>query len=81
MQDTEVTKGDLLSDEVDVELDVFRASMVDGVGSHVDGRNVVAEDDGGLGQGDAQFTKELSKPVAFSNGVGDSALLRFRAGA
>ena len=47
MEHAELAEGDLLSDEVDVQLDVFGAPMMDGVGSHVDAGDVVAEDDGG----------------------------------
>ena len=43
MRDTKFSNGDLLSDEVDVELYVFGSSMMDGVPGHVHRRDVVAE--------------------------------------
>jgi hypothetical protein len=48
VNDTEMTERDLLLDEVDVELDMFRPPMIYRVGGEVDGEDVVAEDDSGL---------------------------------
>ena len=49
------TKGHLLADEVYIDLDVLRSLVVDGVGCHVDGADVVAEDNGGGGQPDVEL--------------------------
>jgi hypothetical protein len=43
-----VTESDLLTNKVDVQLDVLGATMMNGVGGEVDSRDVVAEDDSGL---------------------------------
>jgi hypothetical protein len=42
---------------VNVNLDVFRSLVVDGVGRHVDGADVVAEDNSGGGQPDVELMK------------------------
>jgi hypothetical protein len=49
MENPNLTKGHLFADEVNVDLDVLRSLVVDGVGSHVDCTDVVAEDNGGRG--------------------------------
>jgi hypothetical protein len=43
-----VTENNLLTNKVDVQLDVLGATMMNGVGGEVDSRDVIAEDDGGL---------------------------------
>ena len=50
MENPNFTKGHLLADEVNVDLDVLRSLVVDGVGCHVDGADVVAEDNDSGGQ-------------------------------
>jgi len=50
MENPNFTKGHLLADEVNVDLNVLRSLVVDGVGCHVDGADVVAKDNGGGGQ-------------------------------
>ena len=41
MENPELSQSDLLADEVDVNLDMLRAAVVDRVGSHVDGAHIV----------------------------------------
>ena len=60
MEDVEVAKLDLFSDEVDVELNMFGALVVDGVGGHVHRRDVVTVRDRGLCEVAVEFTEELS---------------------
>ena len=55
MEDSNLTKSHLFADEVDVNLNVLRALVVDGVGRHVDGTDIVTEDNSGGGQLDVEF--------------------------
>jgi hypothetical protein len=55
MENSNLTKGHLFADEVNVDLDVLRSLVVDGVGRHVDGADIVAENDSGGGQLDVEF--------------------------
>jgi hypothetical protein len=55
MENSNLTKGHLFADEVNVNLDVLRSLVVDGVGCHVDGADIVAEDSSGGGQLDVEF--------------------------
>jgi hypothetical protein len=41
MENPNFTKGHLFADEVNVDLDVLRMLVVDGVGRHVDGADIV----------------------------------------
>jgi hypothetical protein len=45
MEHSDLPQGNLLTDEVDVNLDVLRAAVMDRVGCHVDSTDVVAVDD------------------------------------
>jgi hypothetical protein len=55
MENSNLTKGHLFVDEVNVDLDVLRSLVVDWVGRHVDGADIVAEDNSGGGQLDVEF--------------------------
>ena len=50
MENPNFTKGHLFADEVNVDLDVLRSLVVDGVGRHVDDADIVAEDNCGRRQ-------------------------------
>ena len=43
MEDANLSHGHLLANEVDVDLDMLGATVVDGISSHVNGANIVAE--------------------------------------
>ena len=55
MENTEPSQSDLFADEVDVNLDVLRAVVVDGVGSHVDGAHIVTVDNRRKRDGDVEL--------------------------
>ena len=57
MEHTELSKRNLLANEMDVDLDVLRASMMNWICSHVDAGDVVAEDDGGRGDRSSQLAE------------------------
>jgi hypothetical protein len=46
-----VAERHLLPDEVDVDLDMLRATMLDWIRSHVDRTNIVTEDNGRSSKG------------------------------
>ena len=50
MKHTDSPKGDPFPNEVEVDLHVLGALMLNGVGGEVDGADVVAVDEGGRGQ-------------------------------
>ena len=80
MQNAHIPERYLLTHKVDVELQMLRAPMMNGILGEVDGRHVVAVDDCCLVHGDLQLSEQLMKPTAFSSRIGNTAILRFRAG-
>ena len=66
---------------MNVDLDVLRAAMVDGVGSHVDGAHVVAVDNRRTRDRDVEFLEQLMQPAALSHNVGHCTVLCFGTGA
>ena len=55
MENTELSQSDLFADEVDVDLDVLRAAVVDGVGSLVDSAYIVTVDNCRKRDGDVEL--------------------------
>ena len=78
MKNPDLAKRHLLSNKVDVDFDVLGSPMLDGVGCHVDGADIVTENHGGSGQGVVKLAKELADPAAFGDGVSNSPVLRLR---
>jgi hypothetical protein len=50
VQDTDITNGHVFPHKVEVNLDMFYALVLNGVGGEVDGVDVVAVDEGALRQ-------------------------------
>ena len=76
MQSTNLPESHLLANEVNVELNMLRTAMVDGVGGEVDGGDVVTVDDRGLGDHTKQLLEKMTEPRALSNGVSHCPILR-----
>ena len=72
MEYTNLTQGDLLANEVGVNLDVLGATMMDGVGGHVECADTVSIDNRHSSNQDVKLLKKLAQPAAFSKNVGDS---------
>jgi hypothetical protein len=60
---------------VDVELDMLRALMVDGVGGEVHATNVVTIDKCAPHQWTMQLLKQLTKPCHLGDAIGHNAVL------
>jgi hypothetical protein len=48
VQDVDITDGNVLPNEVEVDLDMLRTLVLNGVGGEVDGADVVTIDEGAL---------------------------------
>lgn len=81
MKNSNVAQRNTISNEVKVDLDVFGALMLNRIRGHVDGANIVAEDNSSAGQRSVKLLEKLAEPTGFSDGVGDSSILGFGAGA
>jgi hypothetical protein len=80
MKNTNNTKSNLFPDKMEVNLNVFSPLMLDWVGRHVDGANVVAINQCSTLQRGLQFAEKLTQPGSFCNSVGNGAILRFGTG-
>jgi hypothetical protein len=63
MEDTNVSDGNALMDEVKINLNMLCALVLDEFGGEVDGADVVTIDQSGLRQGAMQLHKQLTKPT------------------
>ena len=80
MQDMNMTSGNLLPNEMEVNLDVLGALMLNRVGRHVDSANVVTIDQSSSPKGGMELEQELTQPRGLSNTVGHRAVLSFNTG-
>ena len=82
VEDANLPQGHLLANEVDVNLNMLGATVVDRISSHVDGANIVAVDHCSQGNRDVKFLKKLPHPAAFGDDMCNSPVfgLRARAG-
>jgi hypothetical protein len=55
MKNPKLSQCHLLTDEVNVDLDMLRAPMVNWIFRHVDGTHIVTEDNRGVGEGNVEF--------------------------
>jgi len=60
VENTDFPQGDLLTDEVDVDLDMLGATMMDRVGGHIDRADVVAIDNGRNNNRNVKFLEKLA---------------------
>jgi hypothetical protein len=75
VQDADITDGNAFPDEVEVNLDMLCALMLNGVGGEVDSADVVAVDESALRQRSMELLEELPEPTSFSYAVGHGAIL------
>ena len=76
MKNADMTDRYLFTQEVYVNLNVFGAAMLDGVGQHVDGTNIVIVDHCGRAQRSVKFLEDLAEPATLVNSMGNRAILR-----
>ena len=67
MKNPNLTERHLLTNEVDVDLDVLRAAMLDRVTSHVNSTDVITEDNGCGRKRTMKLKNKPSKPAALSH--------------
>jgi hypothetical protein len=80
VKNTDSTKSDTLTDEVEVDFHVLGALVLNWVGGEVDDADVVAVDEDGRLQRVMQLLEKLLQPGSFSNAIWNSPILGFRAG-
>jgi hypothetical protein len=75
-----MTESNLLTNEVNIQLNVLCAAMMNGVGGEVDSGDVVAEDDSSLVNRAGELREKLTKPRTLSNCIGHNAIFSLSAG-
>jgi hypothetical protein len=75
VQDTDIADGNAFLDEVDVDLDMLGALMLNEVDGEVDDADVVAVDETALRQWGIEFLEELSEPISFGHAIGHGVVL------
>jgi hypothetical protein len=81
MEDPNLSQSHLLTDEVDVDLDVLRAAMMNWVGCHVDSTNIVSKNNSRRRNRDVKFLEKLPQPAAFGHNMCHGPVLSLSAGA
>lgn len=81
MEYADVTKGDTLTNKVQINFDMLRSLMLNGICRKVEGTDVVAKNNGGLAKRSVKLGEELAEPTRLGHGIGDDAILCFRTGA
>jgi hypothetical protein len=77
MQNTKITDGNLLPNEVKVGLNVLGALMLHRVGGHVDGTNVIIVHQCGAPKRGMQLQEKLAQPDRRCNSISHRAILSF----
>jgi hypothetical protein len=75
VQDADITNGNAFPDEVEVDLDMLCALVLNGVGEEVDGTDDVTVDESVLRQRSMKLLEELPEPTSFSYAVGHGVIL------
>jgi hypothetical protein len=73
--DTNVLDDNVLVDEVEINLNMFCALVLNGVGGEVDNANVVVVDQNGSRQGVVQLHEQLMKQECLRHAVSHDAVL------
>ena len=77
MQDAYMADGELLSDEVEVDLNVFCLLMLNWVCGQVDSTNIVTVYRGTAAKRAVKFLQQLAQPTSFSDSICNGAVFSF----
>jgi len=80
MHDADFTNGNTLPHEVEIDLNVLGALMLDGVGAHVNGADVVTIDQRGALRSSMELKEKLTQPSGFGDTIGHCTILSFSTG-
>jgi hypothetical protein len=80
MEDTYLIDGNLISDKMKINLHMFKALMLNGVGEEVHDADVVTVDKGALRRRGLELVEQLSQSSGLSHAVGNDTILGLSAG-
>jgi hypothetical protein len=75
VQYADIADGNTFPDEVEVDLDMLSALMLNRVGGEIDDADVITVDESALRQRGMELLEELSEPTSFRHAVGHGAVL------
>jgi hypothetical protein len=78
MEYVDLTDCDSLSDKMKINLYMYGALMLNGVGGEVHGADVVTVDESAPRRRTLELMEQLAQPGCLSHAVGDGAVLGFR---
>jgi hypothetical protein len=79
MEDTNVPDDNTLENKVEINLNMFVALVLNGVGGEVNSVDIATVDQSGMRQGAMQLHKQLTKPACLCHAVAHSVVLRLSA--
>jgi hypothetical protein len=79
MQHVDLTHGNMIANEMKVDLDGSGALMLDGVRGHVGGANTVTEHNRSRRRWSMKLVEELANPTSLGNGISHSTALSLSA--
>jgi hypothetical protein len=77
MQNSKITNSNTLPNEVKVNLNVLSSLMLNRIGGHVDGTDIVAIHQCSAPERRVQFVKKLAQPGGLCNSIGHRAIFGF----
>ena len=80
MKNSKITNGDPLLDEVEVNLNMLGSLMLNRIGGHVDGADVVTIHQRSSAKRGMKLLKQLAQPSSLGNTIGHGAILSFSTG-
>jgi hypothetical protein len=75
MQDADIADVHAFPNEVEVDLDMLGALMLNRVGGEVDDTDVITVDESDLRERGMELLEELSEPTSFGHSTGHGAIL------
>ena len=80
MKDADNSFSNTLPNKMKINLNMFGALMLYGVGRHVDGADIVAVNQGSSANRRMQLNQKLVQPRNFCNSIGDSSVFGLSTG-
>jgi hypothetical protein len=81
VEDLDLSKSNLIAHKVEINLNMLRALVLNGIAGHVDRLDVVAEDYCSAAKRGMKLHQELAKPGSLGYSIGDCTILCFCTGA
>jgi len=80
MKDADSSCSNTLPNKVKINLNMFSALMLYGIGRHVDGADIIAVNQGSSANRRMQLSKKLAQPRNLCDSIGDSSVFGLSTG-